>query len=76
MSKFWSPQPIHTLIYEVLEKKQGNITDADLYKALVDLDPSVSHADMNTALMKMEVDGLLHVYSLTKNKNRIELSKK
>ncbi len=76
MSKFWSPQPVHTLIYEVLEKKQGNVTDADLYKALVDLDSSVSQADMNAALMRMEVDGLLHVYSLTKNKNRIELSKK
>ena len=76
MSKFWSPQPIHTLIFEVLEKKQGNVTDADLYKAVADLDPSVSHANMNAALMKMEVDGLLHVYSLTKNKNRIELAKK
>lgn len=76
MTKFWSPLPIHTLIYEVLEKKQGNVTDTDLYKALADLDPSVSHADMNNALMKMEVDGLLHVYSLTKNKSRIEISKK
>ena len=76
MTKFWSPQPIHTLIYEVLEKKQGNVTDTDLYKALVDLDSSVSANDMNETLMKMEVDGLLHVYSLTKNKNRIELSKK
>jgi len=76
MSKYWSPQPIHTLIYEVLEKKQGNITDTDLYKALSGLDSSVSLNDMNTTLMKMEVDGLIHVYSLTKNKNRIELSKK
>ena len=76
MSKYWSPQPIHTLIYEIVEKKQGNITDTDLYKALSDLDSSVSPNDMNATLMKMEVDGLLHVYSLTKNKNRIELSKK
>ena len=76
MTKFWSPLPIHTLIYEVLEKKQGNVTDTDLYKALADLDPSVSHADMNNALMKREVDGLLHVYSLTKNKSRIGISKK
>jgi Fe2+ or Zn2+ uptake regulation protein len=76
MSKYWSPQPIHTLIYEVLEKKQGNITDTDLYKALSGLDSSVSLNDMNTTLMKMEVDGLIHVYSLTKSKNRIELSKK
>ena len=76
MSKFWGPQPVHTLIYEILEKKQGNMTDADLYKALVDLDSNVSQNDMNAALMRMEVDGLLHVYSLTKNKNRVELSRK
>jgi Fe2+ or Zn2+ uptake regulation protein len=76
MSKYWRPQPVHTLIYEVLEKKQGNITDTDLYKALSALDSSVSTNDMNTTLMKMEVDGLIHVYSLTKNKSRIELSKK
>ena len=76
MSKFWSPQPVHTLIYEILEKKQGNLTDTELYKALVDVDSNISQADMNATLMKMEVDGLLHVYSLTKNKNRVELSKK
>jgi Fe2+ or Zn2+ uptake regulation protein len=73
MSKHWSSQPVHTLIIEALQKKQGSATDADLYKALREGDEGVSQNDMNETLMKLEVDGLIHVFSLTKNKNRIEL---
>jgi len=73
MSKYWSSQPLHTLIIEALQKKQGSTTDAELYKALLEIDGNVSQAEMNEELMKLEVDGLIRVFSLTKNRNRIEL---
>ncbi len=75
MSKYWSSQPLHTLIIEILQKKQGSITDTDLYKELIDVNEEISQGGMYETLMKLEVDGLLHVFSLTKNKNRIELVK-
>jgi Fe2+ or Zn2+ uptake regulation protein len=75
MSKYWNPQPLHTLIIEVLQKKQGTMTDADLYKSLTEIDEEISLSDLNECLMKLEVDGLVHVFSLTKNKNRVELAK-
>jgi len=76
MSKYWSPQPLHTLIIEVLQKKQGSATDAELFKELLEINEDISQGDMNEALMKLEVDGLIHVFSLTRNKNRIELAKR
>ena len=75
MSKYWSSQPLHTLIIEVLQKKQGSTTDIELYKELLEVNEEISQGDMNEALMKLEVDGLIYVFSLTKNKNRIELVK-
>jgi Fe2+ or Zn2+ uptake regulation protein len=75
MSKYWSSQPLHTLIIEILQKKQGSTTDAELYKELLEANEDIGQGEMNEALMKLEVDGLVHVYSLTRNKNRIELVK-
>jgi Fe2+ or Zn2+ uptake regulation protein len=75
LSKYWNPQPIHTLIIEVLQKKQETMTDADLYKALTEINKEISFSDMNESLMKLEVDGFVHVFSLTKNKNRVELTR-
>lgn len=75
MSKYWNPQPIHTLIIEALQKKNGTMTGKELYRALTEINESISLSDMNESLMKLEVDGLVHVFSLTKNKNRVELVK-
>ncbi len=75
MSKYWNPQPLHTLIIEALQKKHGTMTNTDLYKALTEINEEISLSNMNESLMKLEVDGLVHVFSLTKNKNRVELAK-
>jgi len=75
MSKYWSSQPLHTLIIEILRKKQSPTTDEELHKALIEIDESISQGDVSEALMKLEVDGLIHVFSLTKNKNRVELAR-
>ena len=73
LTHFWDPEPTYTAIVELLEKKQGALTDAELYKALKADREDFSLRDLNRALMKLEVDGIVHVFDLTKNKRRIEL---
>jgi Fe2+ or Zn2+ uptake regulation protein len=63
------------LIVEALRKKQGTMTDIDLLKELHGVDEDIGLGDMMETLMKLEVDGLVHVYSLTKNRNRVELAR-
>lgn len=75
LSKFWDPQPLHTTIVELLEKKHGVLTDGELYKALKASPDELSLRTLNKALMKLEVDGIIRVFELTKNKKRIELVK-
>ena len=76
MSKYWKPQPLHTLVIELLEKKMEKIqTDADLYQSLLEVYDDLSLSELNKTLMKLEVDGVLHVYGLTKTKRRVELAK-
>lgn len=63
------------MIVEALRKKQGTMTDIDLLKELHGVDEDIGLGDMMETLMKLEVDGLVHVYSLTKNRNRVELAR-
>ena len=75
MSKYWKPQPLVTLVIEFLQKKQGVLTDVELYKSLREVYDDLSMSEVNKTLMKLEVDGVLHVYWLTKSKRRVELAK-
>ena len=75
LSKFWDSQPLHTTIIELLEKKQGVLTDEELYKALTASHDGIGFRAFNKTLMKLEVDGIIRVFDLTKNKRRVELVK-
>lgn len=66
---------MHTTIRELLEKKQGVMTDDALYKALNAVHDDVGLREFNKTLMKLEVDGIIHVFELTKNKRQVELAK-
>jgi hypothetical protein len=61
---------------EILQKKRGASIDTELYKALKKQNSDLSLKAFNETLMKLEIDGVIHVSSLTKNKRRIELMKK
>lgn len=63
------------MVIEILRKKQGTMIDSDLLKELRGVDEDISLGDMMETLMKLEVDGLINVYSLTKNRNRVELAR-
>ena len=73
MTKFWDSQPLYTTIVELLEKKKGVLTDGELYKALAVSPDELSLRTLNKTLLNLEVDGIIRVFELTKNKKRIEL---
>ena len=60
---------------EILQKKQGNLTDVELLKALKEYYDDLSFIAFNKILMKLEIKGLIHVFNLTKNKRGVELIK-
>jgi len=75
MTYHWSAQPLHTHIIEYLYAKKSHTTDTELYQALTKTYGEVSSRELNKALMKLEIHGLIHVSRLTKNVLQIELAK-
>jgi len=75
LSKLWYSQPLHAALIEILQKKQGSLTDTELYKALRENYDDLSFITFNKTLMKLEIEGMIHVFNLTKNKRGVELVK-
>lgn len=76
MSRYWELRLIRTAIVEILEKKQGVSTNEEILKALRELNNDVSETELNTALMKLDVCGIVRVSSLAKSKKRVELARR
>ena len=75
MSRLWYSRQVYSVLIEILQKKQGSVTDTELYKALKESYNDLSFVTFNKELMKLEIEGLIHVYNLTKNKRGVELIK-
>lgn len=73
MSKFWRSKPLYTAIVEVLGRKQGSMLDSELYDALREQYEDLGFIAFNKVLMKLEMNGKIHVYNVTKNKRGVEL---
>jgi hypothetical protein len=66
--------PLRNLILNILTKRRGIILDDELTRALKkELGTEPSEAELNSALLKMEINGLVHVSQITKTKRRIEV---
>jgi DNA-binding HxlR family transcriptional regulator len=76
MSKFWDVQPLHTSLVEILLKRGGSSTDTEILRALRKSYGELSLRELNKTLMRLEVDGVIYVSKLTKNKKRVEFRKK
>ena len=63
--------PIKNEIMEILSK-QGNVTDTELFNALQSKFPWLNAKEFNRMLMELEIQGLIHVFQIGKNKRRIE----
>ncbi|KON29039.1 hypothetical protein AC480_03685 [miscellaneous Crenarchaeota group archaeon SMTZ1-55] len=73
MSKYWDVQPLYTSVVETLLKKNGNATDTEIYTALKKTHKDLSLRELNKTLMMLEVEGVIQVFNLTKNKKRVEI---
>ena len=70
----WKPHPLHIVIIELLESK-GPMTDMELFNILKENQEDIGFRTLNQTLMKMEIEGKIHVSSLTRGKRRVELIK-
>ena len=73
--KTWNPQPLHAFIIEIMRKK-GALTDGELFDLVKESYESVGFGQLNKTLMRMEIEGKIHVSLLTKGKRRVELTEK
>jgi Fe2+ or Zn2+ uptake regulation protein len=70
----WKPHPLHMVIIELLESK-GPMTDMELLNIIKESNEEIGFRTLNQTLMKMEIEGKIHVSSLTRGKRRVELIK-
>ena len=70
----WNAVPITNLVVQIVKKRRGVILDDELIRALKkELGTEPSDAELNDALLKLEINGLVHVSQITKTKRRIEV---
>lgn len=70
----WNAIPITNLIVQIIKKRRGVILDDELIRALKkELGAEPSEAELNAALLQLEINGLVHVGQITKTKRRIEV---
>ena len=60
-------------IVELLERN-GALKFDDLHKRIKKTNSSFNENDLNTLLMKMEIQGLVKVYRIPRGKRRVELA--
>lgn len=72
--KTWKPHPLPMVIVELLENK-GPMTDLELLNILKENFGEIGFRTLNQTLMRMEIEGKIHVSSLTRGKRRVELIK-
>jgi hypothetical protein len=63
--------PLRNLIYEKI-KQAGNMTDAELINILTKDGIPITEAELDKALLDLEIYGLVRVSWVTKDKRRIE----
>ena len=70
----WYAVPITNLIVQIIKKRRGVILDDELVRALKkELGFEPSEGELNSALLQLEINGLVHVGQITKTKRRIEV---
>lgn len=77
LKETWRPRPLTTLIVELLQKKGGASSDTELLNMLRSLlGEEISFTELNKALLRLEIAGLIYVSGLTRGKRMVELKKK
>ena len=70
----WNAIPLTNLVVQIVKKRRGVILDDELIRALKkELGTEPSDAELNAALLQLEINGLVHVSQITKTKRRVEV---
>lgn len=64
---------LYSAILEIL-RKEGTLTDSELFEALRDKYRDLSLSSFNKTLLKLEINGLIHVSGFSKSGRRVELA--
>ncbi|MHA2174521.1 MAG: hypothetical protein ACXACP_12510 [Candidatus Hodarchaeales archaeon] len=73
---YWRPFPLTFSIMNIVERREGIILEDDLVRLLESDVGEISERELNRALMKLEIEGLIHVQSIKKNQRVIKRIKK
>jgi Fe2+ or Zn2+ uptake regulation protein len=68
----WKPRPLQLSVIELIGRK-GPLTDDELLKEMRTGKEDISFRELNSILMKLELNGLVHVSRQMKGKRRVEL---
>lgn len=71
----WPPTPLHSVIVEILVKHNGVMLDKDLLQNITRIYGEVPESKLNNELMKLEIEGIIHVSYITKSRRKIEIIK-
>ncbi len=69
---YWRPFPLIFSIMNIVERREGVLLEDDLVRLLENDIGEVSERELNKALMKLEVKGLIHVQMIKKNQRVIK----
>ncbi|MFX0182975.1 MAG: hypothetical protein ACFE95_07840 [Candidatus Hodarchaeota archaeon] len=76
---YWRPFPLTFSIMNIVERREGLLLEDDLVRLLENDIGEVSERELNQALMKLEIEGLIHVQAIKKKQRvikRIETGQK
>lgn len=72
MNKIWGARPLNLAVVEVLQRK-GPLPDDDLLDEVKEAYGELSFRELNSVLLRLELNGILRVTRLMKGKRRVEL---
>jgi hypothetical protein len=73
MTELWPVVPLHTLIIESLSRAENAMFDDELQHVIQSTYGVLTRRELNKALLRLEVNGLIHVSAVTKQRRRVEL---
>lgn len=69
---YWRPFPLTFSIMNIVERREGILLEDDLIRLLETDVGEFSQRELNRALMKLEIKGLIHIQSHKKNQRMIK----
>ena len=73
---YWRPFPLTFSVMNIVERREGILLEDDLIRLLESDVGEFSKRELNEALMKLEIEGLILVQTIKKNQRVIKRLKK